>query len=139
MKTISQILFVFFLILEFAGCASIRVYEASKNGACREICGPTPAVYGGTVEAVRYLWPSSCPDEHGAELGEAVLKRTLFFPVVFPFLLADVPLSLVGDTLLLPFTIGDQTQNGDICDPKNTRRVYVTNSKKLDSHEQQTK
>lgn len=135
MKTFSRILMALLVVYECVGCASIRVYEAtSTKGSCKEICGPTSVVYGGTVEAFRFLWPSFCPEEHGAELGEAVLRRTLFFPVIFPFLLADVPLSFVGDTLLLPYTIGDQTENGNICDPSNTRRVYVTSNKNVDEN-----
>jgi len=106
MKPFFQILMALLIAFGCVGCATMRVYEASKKGTCKEICGPTSVVYGGTVEAVRFLWPSSCPEEHGAELGEAVLRRTLFFPVIFPFLLADIPLSFVGDSLLLPFTRG---------------------------------
>ena len=134
MKVFYRTLLASLVLFSCVGCASIRVYEASSSGNCKEICGPTPVVYGGTVEAARYMWPSFCPEEHGAQLGEAVLRRTLFFPIIFPFLLADIPLSFIEDTLLFPFTIGDQIKNGNICDPSNKRRIYTTNTKIIDSN-----
>lgn len=78
----------------FAGCSTIVTSSASlgSNFDCDE--HRIPRVYAGVANDVRFIRSDS---------------EDVIIPIV------DLPLSAVGDTLLLPWTIIMQSKHGDLC------------------------
>lgn len=73
-----------------------------------------PYIYSGTMRNILFLsQPFNCGGSHG-ELG--VIHNAISI-LISPLIIVDIPLSLVADTLLLPFTISHQIKEGNIVDP----------------------
>lgn len=69
---------------------------------------PGPRVYSGT-----WAWFDAASSAIAQEKEEMFyLKLVVYFPATV-FALADLPLSIVADTLILPFTIPEQIKHGD--------------------------
>lgn len=96
-------------LLLLASCGTLI-----SQGAGKILCGERPAtlpnVYSGVALDVQGGFRYQCPPA-----GEC----TFFSPGpsanVELFLILDIPLSLALDTLLLPYTIYQQVQHGNIC------------------------
>jgi len=118
MKRFPRILSSTILIMSLlsSGCATIHVETAVGNKyPCEDLCGKTPRVYGGTVEAYRMLFfPFLCTTE-GEETDPSLL---LVYPLLLPVLAVDLALSMVADTVILPYTTYKQIRAGNVCDPK---------------------
>lgn len=110
---------VLILALLMSGCATFRVQSvAHGNDSCEDLCGKTPQVYGGTVEALRFaLYPALC--KSGDE--EDGLSLLIAYPLFLPFLAVDLALSIAADTVLLPYTVYKQNKTGNICPSRDYR------------------
>jgi uncharacterized protein YceK len=117
--------FVTLMLLLFCctsfGCATIRVHNQSNDKPCK-LCGQTtPYVYGGTVNSFRtFLTPYQCLDNqgfpfYGANVESGMGYLLLAYPIMLPFLAADIPLSFAADTIVLPYSINKQGTTGNAC------------------------
>lgn len=68
-----------------------------------------PQIYSGT--AANLVFTKDILFQTTGTEGEEQKSECLFFPF---YLIVDLPLSLVGDTLLLPYTIPKQIRHGNI-------------------------
>ena len=110
------------MTLMLSACGTAKVHQMAAvpfphgpyTDACYDACGNSvPYVYGGTVEAARLafaIFPTACELK-----GEGGLAFITIYPLLFPFLLADIPLSLVADTIALPYDVYKQRSIGNIC------------------------
>lgn len=94
----------------FLGCSTIQALQVSGgDGACYDLCGATPFVYGGAFNALRR---STLTCNYSGERG---LGYLVTFPLLFPAYIVDIPLSFVADTIIIPYTAYQQVTVGNIC------------------------
>lgn len=73
-----------------------------------------PYVYSGTKKAIINLTqPFNC----GLDRGELSTVNNFIYWLVYPFMLVDLPLSIVFDTVALPYTAHRQINEGNLIDP----------------------
>lgn len=97
-------------VLNISGCATMSTLEvANGKESCYELCGTTPYLYGGSLNALRKL-TLTCNIS-----GERGLGYIVTYPIMFPLYALDVPLSIVADTILSPYTFYQQVTVGGIC------------------------
>lgn len=122
MKTTTFIIGAIAFALLLSACGTVRVHQMAAEpfpegpyvDACYNACGNNvPYLYGGTAEAVRLafgIFPTACTLK-----GEGAWGFIAMYPLLFPFLLADIPISLVADTLALPYDAYQQASSGNVC------------------------
>lgn len=89
-------------------CESREEYERETYGIGQ------PNVYSGVTFDTRLLLiPFICEGR-----GEGDMIYRLFYPVVAPVLVIDLPLSLATDTVILPYTVYRQLKYGNIVELK---------------------
>lgn len=90
------------------GCAT----EYGMGYSMYYLCAKTPNVYGGTVYKFRSI---TNPCIHTS--GEAALAMMIFYlPINFLVSIIDLPMCVVADTVILPYTIYRQATVGNACD-----------------------
>lgn len=96
-----------------AGCATITTTKLGPSttiDCTREVSPPLPRIYGGTMH---YFQPSP-PSTEGRTLTEQETRSFVqSFIWLLPLVVADIPLTLIADTLILPLTIYQQNKYGD--------------------------
>jgi uncharacterized protein YceK len=96
-------------LLLLSSCGTLLSQAAGKSG-CGEDPATLPNAYSGVVLDVQQGFRYRCPP-----VGEC----TFFSPGpsanVELFLILDIPLSLALDTILLPYTVYQQVNHGNIC------------------------
>lgn len=73
-----------------------------------------PYVYSGTKTDLLFL---ARPYHCGWDTGEVSVINNAIFILMTPFIIIDVPLSFIADTVMLPITIPKQYKEGNIIDP----------------------
>jgi uncharacterized protein YceK len=113
------------LLLMLAGCATMVTQFDEKErytfpGARQRTI---PQIYSGTAANLVYAKDIIC-ETTGAQ-GDEAASECCFSPFYF---IVDIPLSFVGDTLLLPYTIPKQIQHGSIwkSSPQSPMRSHET-------------
>lgn len=104
---------VVYLASTVAACSTITTTKLGPSttiDCTRELPPPLPRIYSGTMH---YFQPS--PSSTGGSTLTEEEKRSLTQGLIllFPLLVADVPLTLIADTLILPLTIYQQDKYGD--------------------------
>lgn len=112
MEKIRIIISVFILITFFSlatilmGCGTIRQqikYSKQKNTA--DYKTPSPQIYGATISDIKMMYGGDV----GGESAAAVYF--LFWPLIIAFCIADLPISITTDTVLLPWGIYSTIQH----------------------------
>jgi uncharacterized protein YceK len=89
-----------------------RYYKSYKDFAKYNLCKTTPNIYGGTIYTFREICD---PCNHGE-------TATVLSGILLPFTIIDLPLCIIADTLVLPYTVYRQIEYGYVYDNSPNKR-----------------